>query len=118
LQASRALLAQFNVDARTSHRQFASRSDSTGFRSVYASAAEQPEWLTPWLWTGAVPYLGPPAIALVGSFEEVAAALQHYRSMGITQFLFMGWPDIEEMEYFGRGVLPVLCQASKERELC
>jgi alkanesulfonate monooxygenase len=111
-------VAQFNFDARTPHQQFASRSDSIGFRSGHASATAQPEWLTPWLWTGAVPYLGPPAIALVGSFEEVAAALQHYRSMGITQFLFMGWPDIEEMEYFGHGVLPVLRQASKERERC
>lgn len=118
LQASRALLAQFDIDAGTSRPEFASRSESIGLRSLYASAAEQPEWLTSSLWTGAVPYLGSPAIALVGSFEEVAAALQHYRSMGITQFMFTGWPDIEEMEYFGHGVLPILSQAAKEREVC
>jgi alkanesulfonate monooxygenase len=116
MAACQELLTQFNVDARTNHQRFASRSDSVGFRSVYANAVEQPEWLTPWLWTGAVPYLGPPAIALVGSFQEVAAALHHYQSMGITQFLFTGWPDIEEMEYFGKGVLPLLYQNGVARE--
>ena len=120
LQACRALLADCGAQARESHQEFARRSDSIGFRSVYGSDVEQPEWLTPWIWRGAVPYLGPPAIAIVGSFDEVAFALRHYQSMGITQFLFTGWPDMEEMEYFGRGVLPALCQsdAAGESEPC
>lgn len=120
MAACQALLAHFNADAKTVHQQFASRSDSGGFRSVYTGAAAQPEWLAPWLWTGAVPYLGAPSIALVGSFQEVAAALRHYQNMGITQFSFIGWPNIEEMEYFGRGVLPILSEkyAPKEKQLC
>lgn len=117
-EACHALLAGFGVEAKAVHQQFAHRSDSIGFRAIYASATEESEWLNPWLWTGAVPYLGPPAIALVGSFEQVAAALLHYQSMGITQFLFTGWPDIEEMEYFGCGVLPLLCKTSTEKQVC
>jgi len=27
---------------------------------------------------------------------------------GVTQFLFMGWPDQEEIDYFGSGVLPLV----------
>jgi len=120
LGACRALLAKCNAEARAFRQQFVDRSDSIGFRAVHASAGEQSEWLTPWIWTGAVPYLGPPAIALVGSFEEAAAALRRYQKMCITQFLFTGWPDVEEMEYFGKGVLPILREgeAANEKQPC
>ncbi len=64
------------------------------------------DWLTPYLWTGAVPFLGAPAIALVGSFDEVAEAMMIYKRSGITQFLLMGWPDLEEMTLFSQEVLP------------
>jgi alkanesulfonate monooxygenase len=67
------------------------------------------------LWTGAVPYLGAPSIALVGSFEEIADAIMTYKNNGITQFLFMGWPDLEEMEYFGSGVLPLIRAREQEQ---
>jgi alkanesulfonate monooxygenase len=70
--------------------------------------AQGSAWVTPWLWTGAVPYLEAPSIALVGSFDEIAQAIISYKQSGITQFLFMGWPDFEEMEYFGSGVLPLV----------
>ena len=47
-----------------------------------------------------MPYLGAPSVAIVGSPDEVADALWAYRDAGVTQFLFMGWPDAEEMEGF------------------
>jgi hypothetical protein len=31
-----------------------------------------------------------------------------YEAAGITQFLFMGWPDLEEMRHFSDGVRPCL----------
>ncbi|MGH9894610.1 MAG: LLM class flavin-dependent oxidoreductase, partial [bacterium] len=62
--------------------------------------------LTPWLWTGAVRSHGAPAIAMVGTPEEIASALMEYRSIGVSQFILSGWPKIEEMIYFGREVIP------------
>lgn len=115
-EATRALLANFSDDVKAVTQQFAARSDSVGFRAVYAFTRNQSEWLSPWLWTGAVPFLGPPSIALVGSFQEIASALLHYKAMGITQFLFTGWPDVEEMEYFGSGVLPIVREREAEQE--
>jgi alkanesulfonate monooxygenase len=53
-----------------------------------------------------VPYLGAPSIALVGSPDEIAAALEEYRAAGVTQFLFMGYPDLEQMSFFGAEILP------------
>lgn len=113
LGAATALVGGFGAQTRVVHRDFAARSDSTGFRSVYAAAEDSTtEWLSPTLWTGAVPYLGAPAIALVGSYEDVAEAILGYHSMGVSQFLFVGWPDVEELQHFGEGVLPLLGQAA------
>ncbi len=50
--------------------------------------------------------MGAPAMALVGSPDDVADALLEYKSAGVTQFLFMGWPDFEEMAIFSGEVLP------------
>jgi alkanesulfonate monooxygenase len=93
-------------------RQFVDRTDSVAFRSTLdlADAAEG-EWLKPWLWTGAVPFVG--EVCLVGTAEEIAAGLLEYGAAGVTDFLFSGWPDEAEMDFFGREVLPRIRQAEE-----
>ena len=86
----------------------ARRAHTLAFRSTYRLADSAPEWLTPYLWTGAVSVLGAPAIALVGAYEEIADALFAYREAGVTQFLFMGWPDDDAMSAFGQEILPIV----------
>lgn len=105
LRACGAILEEVGQQPKRTHEDFAKRSDSVAFTSTYALAAEK-DWLTPYLWSGAVPYLGAPAMAIVGSPDEVTNALFEFRAAGITQFLFMGWPDMEEMSNFHRDVLP------------
>lgn len=118
LASAEALVAGFAAETRDVHRRFAADSDSTGFRAVYRAAADPAtSWLTPTLWTGAVPFLGAPAIALVGSYGEVADAILRYREIGVTQFLFAGWPDIAEIQHFAAGVVPQLGEAAVERAL-
>lgn len=96
-------------------KEFAQKTDSVAYRSTLElSEKNKSDWLTPWLWTGAIPYLGSPAIALVGGPEDIASAIMEYKSVGITQFLFMGWPDLEEMTYFGREVVPLVRQKEAE----
>jgi alkanesulfonate monooxygenase len=108
VNAANAMLEELGNSPRKAHKDFAQRSDSVAFGSTLALAEREHEWLTNCLWTGAVPYLGAPSIALVGSFEEIAGALWEYKQAGITQFLFMGWPDLEEMQLFSREVLPLV----------
>ena len=96
-------------------KEFAQKTDSVAFRSTL-ELTEKGDWLAPWLWTGAIPYLGSPAIALVGSPEEIASAIMQYKSIGISQFLFMGWPDLEEMEYFAKEILPLIRKKEREAE--
>jgi alkanesulfonate monooxygenase len=109
VQAAYDLIGQFGEKARDAQRSFERHTDAAAFESTYALARESStDWATPTLWTGAVPFLGAPAIALVGSADEIASALLEYKSIGITQFLFTGWPDAEEMSFFGREVAPLV----------
>ena len=86
--------------------EFVHRSDSESIKATFTLA--EAEWLTPTLWTGAVRYYGSPAIALVGTPEEIASAIIEYKKIGITQFIFSGWPKLDEMVYFGKEVLPLV----------
>ena len=106
--AAKNMLVAIGNLPRKNQKEFLRRSDSVAFSMTLAMAELEPEWLTRCLWTGAVPYLGAPSIALVGSFQDIADALWEYKQGGITQFLFMGWPDIEEMKLFSREVLPLV----------
>lgn len=111
------MIAPFKAGPQAFGREFAQKTDSVAYRSTLDLAeSTQSEWLTPWLWAGAIPYLGSPAIALVGSAEEIASAIMEYREVGISQFLFMGWPDLEEMTYFGREVLPLIREKEQKIE--
>lgn len=111
VRAADAVIEGLGPEARETHRRLAGQTDSVGFSSTYRLAAGEGAWRTRCLWTGAVPYLGPPSIALVGTPDEVAEALLEYKALGVSQFLFLGWPDRDEMEIFGREVLPLLRQA-------
>jgi alkanesulfonate monooxygenase len=107
VRAAYDLIGKFDESARAAQCNFERHADARSFTSTFALARECPtDWATPTLWTGAVPVLGAPAIALVGSTEEIACSLMEYKAIGITQFLFTGWPDAEEMAIFGAEVLP------------
>jgi alkanesulfonate monooxygenase len=98
-------------------KEFAQKTDSVAYKSTLKLAeSSSSDWLTPWLWTGAIPYLGSPAIALVGGPEDIASAIMEYKEIGISQFLFMGWPDLDEMTFFGREILPLVREREKEQE--
>jgi alkanesulfonate monooxygenase len=108
LAQAQALVASAGDRARDVHRGIRDGLDSVGFRSVYDMADGSTAWPAPYLWTGAVPYLGPPSIALVGSAEEIVTAILEYHAVGVTQFLFAGHPDLQQMRFFGSQILPRL----------
>lgn len=95
-------------------KNFVKGSDSVMMMKMYETARSK-EWLTPWLWTGAVRTFGAPTIAMVGTPEEISDAIMEYREAGITQYIFSGWPKEEEMIYFGKKVLPLVREKEKKR---
>lgn len=116
LQAAQALIAENDYGRKLAGgREFFIKTDSVSFKKAYQLGST--EWLTPTLWTGAVRVQGPTAIALVGSPGEIASAILDYKRIGISQFIFSGWPKLDEMVYFGRAVLPLVRQKEKEHEM-
>lgn len=71
-------------------------------------------WLTPWLWKGAVPSCGPSSIALVGTPTDIAAAIMEYQKIGCSQFILSGWPELDAMTYFGQEILPLIRDSDPE----
>jgi alkanesulfonate monooxygenase len=113
LQATHAMLAENNCSTKLAGgRDFFAKTDSVSFKKAYQLG--DTEWLSPTLWTGAVRVQGPTAIALVGSAEEVASAILEYKKIGVSQFIFSGWPKLDEMVYFGRAVVPLVRQKEQE----
>lgn len=108
LQAAQELVSGAEVKPRNSAEEtrFVRESDSHSIRKQYAVA--ESEWLTPWLWTGAVRTHGAPSIAIVGTPSTVASALLEYKRAGVTHFILSGWPKLETMTRFGREVIPLV----------
>ncbi|WP_013334371.1 LLM class flavin-dependent oxidoreductase [Gloeothece verrucosa] len=89
--------------------------DSQSIKTTLEQAkAVDSDWITPWLWRGAVPYFGASAVALVGTPVEIASALLHYKQIGCSQFIFSGWPKIDAMTYFGQEILPLVREMEKK----
>jgi len=105
LAAADALLQRSGAAVRAVHRSFRAQSGSTAFVTAFDRSLEC-EWISPTLWTGAVPFLGPCATSLLGSYDEIADTLVEYGQRGIREFLFLGWPDLDEMERFGGELAP------------
>ena len=66
--------------------------------------------VAPNLWAGVGLARGGAGTALVGSHEEVADRIEEYAALGIDEFVLSGYPHLEELYWFGEGVLPLLEQ--------
>ncbi|GLZ37587.1 LLM class flavin-dependent oxidoreductase [Actinokineospora sp. NBRC 105648] len=64
----------------------------------------------PGLWAGIGLVRGGAGTALVGSHAEVADLISQYHDVGITEFIFSGYPHLEEAYWFGEGVRPELAR--------
>jgi alkanesulfonate monooxygenase len=64
----------------------------------------------PNLWAGVGLVRAGAAVALVGSYEEVAERLAEYYAIGIDEFILSGYPHLEEATRVGEQVLPLLAR--------
>uniref|UniRef100_UPI0024567733 LLM class flavin-dependent oxidoreductase n=1 Tax=Nocardia farcinica TaxID=37329 RepID=UPI0024567733 len=94
------------------------RSQSEGQRRMLALHEQQRRegsWhdaraleVAPNLWAGVGLVRGGAGTALVGSHTEVADRIAEYAAIGIDEFIFSGYPHLEELYWFGEGVVPIL----------
>ena len=111
IQAARELASDAGEQGKAVQHEFRRQTaDSVGFTRAYGRAEHDSSWLTPYLWNGLVPYMGPPWAALVGDPDEIVEALFDFREAGLTQFVFHGAPDLETMIFFGKEILPRIRQ--------
>ena len=64
--------------------------------------------IAPNLWAGVGLVRGGAGTALVGSHTDVADRIAEYAEIGIDEFIFSGYPHLEELFWFGEGVVPIL----------
>ncbi len=64
--------------------------------------------VAPNLWAGVGLVRGGAGTALVGSHAEVADRIEEYHRLGIEEFIFSGYPNLEESFWFGENVIPIL----------
>ncbi|MEA2569741.1 MAG: alkanesulfonate monooxygenase [Acidobacteriota bacterium] len=97
--------AQSMLPAGTTSNLTAVKDDS---RMYAESAAIERDayFLKPWLWAGLAPHYGPVWTTLVGTPDDVAEAFIEYKRIGVSEFILSGWPEIAELDLFGREVLP------------
>ncbi|MFD2327988.1 LLM class flavin-dependent oxidoreductase [Cohnella sp. GCM10020058] len=76
-------------------------------RSLHQGRFDKLE-VSPNLWAGMGLVRGGSGTALVGSHIEVANRIIEYSQLGINEFIFSGYPHLEEALHFGEGVMPIL----------
>jgi alkanesulfonate monooxygenase len=78
-----------------------------------ATVASDAHWLSRSLWAGLVPHYGPVWTILLGTAQELAEAFLAYKQIGVSEFIISGWPEIDEVDIFGREVLPLIRRAEQ-----
>lgn len=95
-------------------RSVAIKDDSQMYREATTLADLGDHWLTRSLWTGLVPHYGPVWTTLLGTPQEITEALLEFKSIGVTQFIMSGWPELDEVVTFGQKVLPLVREAEEK----
>jgi len=107
---ARRLLDRIDREAIRKAQQGFATSESEGQRRMVALHRGSTDALEihPNLWAGVGLVRGGAGTALVGSHTEVADRIAEYAALGISEFIFSGYPHLEEAYSFGEGVLPLL----------
>ena len=71
--------------------------------------------ISPNLWAGVGLVRGGAGTALVGDPETVAARIQEYAELGLENFIFSGYPHLEEAYRFAELVFPLLPRKLREK---
>lgn len=111
--AAKEMISKVSAEAlekgrRTSFPNTRRQSVGQGRQWELRGQADQDWYLGPGLWAGISIVRSGAGMALVGSYEEVAAMLLEYVALGVSCFILSGYPHLEECENVGRHVLPLV----------
>ncbi|MFU9137459.1 MULTISPECIES: FMNH2-dependent alkanesulfonate monooxygenase [unclassified Erwinia] len=109
------LIAHLDDDTIAAAQKIFSRMDSTGQARMSALHQGSREGLriAPNLWAGVGLVRGGAGTALVGNPQQVAERIREYQALGIENFIFSGYPHLEEAHRFAELVMPLLPLSGK-----
>ncbi|MCW5670544.1 MAG: FMNH2-dependent alkanesulfonate monooxygenase [Hydrogenophaga sp.] len=87
---------------------------SSGGRATFGRTRADLE-ISPNLWAGVGLVRGGAGTALVGDPETVATRIQEYAELGLENFIFSGYPHLEEAYRFAELVFPLLPRKLREK---
>ncbi len=87
---------------------------SSGGRATFGRTRADLE-ISPNLWAGVGLVRGGAGTALVGDPETVATRIQEYAELGLENFIFSGYPHLEETYRFAELVFPLLPRKLREK---
>ncbi|MFS2225925.1 FMNH2-dependent alkanesulfonate monooxygenase [Pantoea sp. B65] len=104
------LIAHLDDDTIAAAQKIFSRMDSTGQARMSALHGGSRDGLriAPNLWAGVGLVRGGAGTALVGNPQQVAQRIREYQALGIENFIFSGYPHLEEAHRFAELVMPLL----------
>lgn len=108
------LIAHVDEETIAAAQKIFARMDSTGQARMSALHGGSRDGLriAPNLWAGVGLVRGGAGTALVGNPEQVAERIREYQALGIENFIFSGYPHLEEAHRFAELVMPLLPLAS------
>lgn len=71
--------------------------------------------ISPNLWAGVGLVRGGAGTALVGNPQQVAARIEEYAALGLENFIFSGYPHLEEAYRFAELVFPLLSRSAQNK---
>lgn len=108
------LISHLDEETIAAAQKIFARMDSAGQARMSALHQGSRESLRigPNLWAGVGLVRGGAGTALVGSPQQVADRIREYQALGIENFIFSGYPHLEEAHRFAELVMPLLPLAS------
>lgn len=119
--AADSLISKLDDDTVIRAQNAFSKMDSEGQRRMAALHAggtkrsRKDLEISPNLWAGVGLVRGGAGTALVGDPQTVAARIQEYAELGLENFIFSGYPHLEEAYRFAELVFPLLPRALREK---
>lgn len=114
------LIAHLDEETIAAAQKIFARMDSAGQARMSALHGGNRDSLRigPNLWAGVGLVRGGAGTALVGNPQQIAERIREYQALGIKNFIFSGYPHLEEAHRFAELVMPLLplaCHAEKRQ---